>query len=96
MAMLRPFVERGASEHDSAWRRGRRPRPFVERGASGCDSAWHEADDFRDKLVAQGVQVDYKNYPHAEHGFTHEDLREYRPDDATDAWERIARFIREH
>ena len=70
--------------------------PDMMLNVAGFDSLKGEADDFRDKLVAQGVHVDYKNYPHAEHGFTHEDLREYRADDAADAWARIARFIREH
>lgn len=70
--------------------------PDMMLNVAGFDSLKGEADDFRDKLVAQGVHVDYKNYPHAEHGFTHEDLREYRADDAADAWARIARFIRNH
>lgn len=63
---------------------------------AGFDSLKPETDEFRDKLKREGARVDYRCYPEAEHGFTHENLREYRADDAADAWGRIARFIREH
>lgn len=63
---------------------------------AGFDSLKPETDDFRDKLEAQGTRVDYKCYPQAQHGFTHKNLKEYREDDAMDAWGRIADFIRAH
>lgn len=70
--------------------------PDMLLNVAGFDSLKGEADDFRDLLVSRGTHVDYKNYPQAEHGFTHADLNEYRPDDSSDAWGRIARFIKAH
>lgn len=87
--MTEPLASPTEAGPDMQW-------PDMLLNVAGYDSLKDEADDFRDKLVMQGVHVDYKNYPEAMHGFTHEDLREYRADDAHDAWERIARFIRRH
>lgn len=64
--------------------------------AAGYDSLKPETDEFVEMLQARGTHVEYTVYPEAEHGFTHSDLREYRADDAADAWAHIARFIAEH
>lgn len=61
--------------------------------AAGYDSLKPETDEFVAMLLERGTHVEYAVYPEAEHGFTHADLREYREDDANDAWDHIARFI---
>lgn len=84
--MSEPLASPTEAGDDMQW-------PPMLLNVAGYDSLKAEADDFRDKLISAGTRVDYKNYPHAEHGFTHEDLHEYREDDAADAWARIARFV---
>jgi carboxymethylenebutenolidase len=54
---------------------------------------WAPSDDV-DALRAVGERVEVVVYPEAEHGFVHDpDRPAHRPDDAADAWRRVASFL---
>ena len=64
--------------------------------AASYDSLCPDTVLFAEKLGKAGVEIDLKVFEECMHGFTHKDLSEYRPEDAQDAWARIAGFIRNH
>jgi carboxymethylenebutenolidase len=50
--------------------------------------------NFIDELRAVGDHVEVVVYPEADHGFVHDpDRPSHRPDDAADAWRRMAEFV---
>lgn len=58
----------------------------------GTNDVWTPLDDI-DALEATGAEV--VRYEGAEHGFVHDPSRPaHRPDDAADAWARVAAFLR--
>ena len=57
----------------------------------GGQDHWTPPEDV-DALRATGAEVVV--YPDADHGFVHDPERPaHRPDDAADAWSRVARFL---
>ena len=47
-----------------------------------------------ERLRAVGDHVEVVVYPEADHGFVHDpDRPSHRPDDAADAWRRMAEFV---
>ena len=59
------------------------------------DSLAEEEEAFAQKAARSGVQVLYRKFPGCQHGFTHQGLKEYRPQQAAEAWELMAQFIRQ-
>ncbi len=58
---------------------------------TGTEDPWVSADDAA-ALAATGAEV--VRYPGADHGFVHDASRPaHRPDDAADAWRRVAAFL---
>lgn len=62
---------------------------------AGMDCLESEAVHFCERLKEAGVPVVTKNYPEAEHGFSHykEGSKEYRKHDVEDCWARIVEYL---
>ena len=61
--------------------------------AAEYDSLKVGAEEFSKNLKENNIFVDYKCFSGCQHGFTHRDLKEYNPEQAKIAWQRIADFI---
>lgn len=59
------------------------------------DSLSGEEEAFADKARDAGVDVTYKKFAGCQHGFTHDNLKEYMPEQADQAWSLMAGFVRE-
>ena len=62
--------------------------------SAGYDSLAGEEEEYARKAAAAGVQVVYKKFDGCQHGFTHEDLKEYDKEKADAAWQLMADFIK--
>lgn len=60
------------------------------------DSLRQEEKEFALKASEAGTKVEYICYSGCEHGFTHENLKEYNPRQADDALRRMGQFLKEH
>lgn len=60
------------------------------------DSLAEEEEAFARKAAQSGVTVTYRKFEECQHGFTHEGFKEYRQEQAREAWELMADFIRRH
>lgn len=59
------------------------------------DPLSQEEREFAKRAKTAGVLVRYKLYRDCQHGFTHEELAEYSPNQAKDAWQMMACFIKD-
>lgn len=59
------------------------------------DSLSGEEEIFARKAEYAGTNVIYKKFAGCCHGFTHADLKEYQPEQAEEAWNLMADFIKE-
>lgn len=69
------------------------PRTLVL--SAELDSLCQEEKEFADKAKKAGVDVTYKQFKNCQHGFTHEELKEYNENDAKCAWDLMSTFIKE-
>lgn len=61
--------------------------------AAEYDSLKVGAEEFSKNLKENNIFVAYKCFSGCQHGFTHRDLKEYNPEQAKIAWQRITDFI---
>ena len=59
------------------------------------DSLKNEEKAFAKKVKEKGGNVIYKEFLNCSHGFTHECFKEYMPQEAEEAWNLMADFIKE-
>lgn len=64
--------------------------------AAQYDSLKEEEEQFAQKAVAAGTKTEFICYKGCQHGFTHENLKEYKPKQAQDAKSKMARFLAAH
>lgn len=69
------------------------PRTLVL--SAELDSLCQEEIEFADKARKAGVDVTYELFKNCQHGFTHEELKEYNEIEANRAWELMRIFIKE-
>ena len=58
------------------------------------DSLAEEEEAFAQKAAQSGVTVTYRKFKECQHGFTHEGFKEYRQEQAKEAWALMADFIK--
>lgn len=63
--------------------------------AAEYDSLSGEEQAYAQKAERAGVPVHFELFRGCQHGFTHQELKEYRPEDAERAWNLMASFIRD-